>query len=325
MKIFGYFLLSLFVISGTAWSAPEICDLIDLPNCSGISKQSRRTSNQSYPSPATSASNNPAAVSFDRGLGVEVIHQAGNPLLFSVASGSGKLGGALISTNLENGFFGNRVVELDGTYFRRHENKKQYRSKKLTLALGGKLLRKTKYAVDAGILLKRHSEIGKINPGVGVSARIGLVSFGASVYQDDFQLLNEDFIKYPSGSVYDFQVLTDDYEEKFTVQTLSAGLRIKNVSIDAGLIKTKYKFYEDDSVIQIISGAVNYRNFLFNLATRSEASNAAKYEDGVLKLEKDQRSWYTGVQASLGKHLILGVAYNYFLLDEYSLNASLFF
>lgn len=325
MKISVYLLLALFVISSPVWAAPDICDLIDLPNCSGVSKQGRRTSNQSYPSPSTSASVNPATVSFDRGLGVEVVHQSGNPLLFSVASGSGKFGGALISTNLENGFFGNRVVELDGTYFRRNENKKQYRSKKMTFAFGAKLIRKNNYGVDAGILLKRHSEIGTINPGAGLSARIGPVSLGASIYKDDFQLLAEDVVLYPTGGVYDQQALTDDYEEKFTVQTLSAGIRIKNVSIDAGLISTKYKFYDEDSVIRIISASVNYRNYLFNLANRSETSSAAKYEDGMLTLEEGQQSWYTGAQVSLGKHVILGVAYNYFLLREFSLNGTLFF
>lgn len=325
MRIPGYFLLILFVLLNSAWGARDICDLIDLPNCSGVSKQGRRTSNQSYPSPSTSASINPATVSFDRGLGLEVIHQSGNPLLFSIASGSGKFGGALISTNLENAFFGNRVVELDGLYFRRNENKKQYRSKKLTFAFGAKLIRKNNYGIDAGLLIKRHSEIGKINPGAGLSARIGPVSLGASIYQDDFQLLQKDLVLYPTGGVYDFPVATEDYEEKFTVQTLSAGIRIKNVSLDAGLIKTKYKFYEDDSVIRIISTSVNYRNYLFNLATRTETSSAAKYEDGMLTLEKDQQNWYSGAQVSVGKHLILGVAYNYFLLREFSLNGTLFF
>lgn len=325
MKISGYFLLVLFVITNPVWGATDICDLIDLPKCSGVTKQGRRTSNQSYPSPSTSASINPATVSFDRGLGIEVIHQSGNPLLFSIASGSGKFGGALISTNLENGFFGNRVVELDGNYFRRNENKKQYRSKKMTFAFGAKLIRKNNYGIDAGFLIKRHSGIGKINPGAGVSARLGPISLGASIYQDDFKLFQKDLLLYPTGEVYDLQVVTSDYEEKFTVQTLSAGIRIKNVSIDGGLIKTKYKFYDEDSVIQIISTSVNYRNYLFNLATRTETSNASKYDDGILRLEKDQQSWYSGVQVSLGKHLVLGVAYNYFMLREFSLNGTLFF
>ncbi len=325
MKIAVIFLL-LLLSSCPLWGAPkDICDLIDLPNCSGVSKQGRRTSNQSYPSPSTSASLNPATVSFDRGLGLEVIHQSGNPLLFSVASGSGKFGGALISTNLENGFFGNRVVELDGVYFRRNDNKKQYRSKKLTFALGAKLIRKNNYGIDVGILFKRHSEIGTINPGAGLSARIGPVSLGASIYKDDFQLLQKDLVTYATGGVYDFSVVADDYQEKFTVQTLTAGIRIKNVSIDGGIISTKYKLYEEDSVIRILSASINYRNYLFNLANRSETSGAAKYEDGLLTLEKGQQNWYTGAQVSLGKHLILGVAYNYFLLREFSLNGTLFF
>lgn len=325
MKLSVYFLLCLFLITVPVWGATDICDLIDLPNCSGVSKQGRRTSNQSYPSPSTSASINPATVSFDRGLGVELIHQSGNPLLFSLASGSGKLGGALISTNLENSFFGNRVVELDGIYLRRNENKKQYKSKKLTFALGAKFIRKKKYGLDAGILFKRHSELGKINLGAGLSARIGPISLGASIYQDDFHLLLKDFIAYPTGGAYDFEVLNDDYEEKFVVQTFTAGIRIKNLSIDGGLIQTKYKLFQDDSVARIISASYNYRNYLFNLANRSDTSNAPKYEDGLLTMEEGQQSWFSSVQSSIGKNIIVGVAYNYFLFREFSLNGSLFF
>lgn len=324
MKFIALFFILFFGMNRLTWGK-DLCDLLDLPNCSGVTKQGRRSSMQSLPSPATSASFNPASVSFDRGLGVEVIHQSGNPVLFSIASGSGKVGGALISTNLENGFFGNRVVELDGVFFRRLNNRKQYRSKKTTLALGIKLLQKNNYALDAGLLIKRHSEIEKINPGAGLSARIGFLTMGASIYQDDFQLLQQDVFKYTIGTIYDTQTLQGDYEEKFTVQTVSAGVRFWNLSLDAGVIKTKYKFYEEDTVTQIIASSVNYRNYLFNLATRLETSSALKYDKGVLVTEEAQRSWYTGVQVAWGKHLILGVAYNYFLLREFSMNGSVFF
>lgn len=287
--------------------ASEICDLLDLKNCSGVTKQGRRSSLLSLPSPTTSTILNPATVSFDRGLGLEVIHQSGNPLVFSLASGTGKIGGALISSSLENTFFGNRIYETSDDYFRRNEEKKQYKTNKTNLALGAKLIRKKNMALDVGLILKRHSEIKKINPGVGLSGRLGPITLGASVYQDDF------YIK------------VIDYSEKFSVATYSVGTKYRNFSIDAGVIKTRYERDEMDTTINLYAGSFVYRNFMFNLAYRNEISPTVKYIDGKLEEKKSTGDYFAGIQTSLGRHLIVGINYNYFLLRETSLSGTIFF
>ena len=318
------FSIGLLFFSGVASAQVDICDLLNLPRCTGVTKQSRRSSLQSLPSPATSANLNPATVSFDRGFGVEVFYQSNNPPLFSIASGSGRIGAILISSNIENTFFGNRLVELDGKYFERIDKNKQYESEKMSFAMGANLFRKNKSGVDVGIILKRHGEIKDINPGVGLSGRLGFLTFGASVYRDDFILHQKDAINYPIGT---YSTVFDDetYEEKFTVQTITGGLRIRNLSFDAAIIKSKYKHFQDDTVIKLFSGSIVYRNFMFNLATRNETSNAPKIEDGELVYKESHSSIYGGVQTSLGKHLVLGVNYNYFLLEEIAFNGTLFF
>lgn len=301
------FLFSLVVIPSFGSTPPDLCDILDLQNCSGVSKQGRRSSALSLPSPSTSSLLNPATTSFDRGLGVEAIHQSGNPVIFNVASGTGKVGAALISTSMENTFFSNRIYELDEEYLQRKKSKKQYRNKKVSLALAAKLWRKKSFAIDAGVILKRHSEIKRVNPGVGVSGRVGPITFGASVYQDDFHLE---------------QI---SYQERFHVVTYTIGTKIKNLNLDYGVISTKYEQDQANTRVNLVSASYIAGDFLFNLALRNENSPAPKFVDGSLRYQQSKSDLYGGVQASLGRYLIVGVNYNYFLLDEVSTMATLFF
>lgn len=283
----------------------DLCDILDLQNCSGVSKQGRRASALSLPSTSTASLLNPANVSFDRGLGLEAIHQSGNPVVFNLATGTGKVGAALISTSMENTFFGNRVYELDEDYLQRRKKKKQYRTKKISLSLGAKLLRKKHFSLDAGFILKRHSEIKRINPGVGISGRLGLLNFGASVYQDDFHLENS-------------------YQERFQVVSYSLGTKVKNLSLDYGVISTKYRQDSVNTRINLLSASYIMGDFMFNLALRNENSPAPKFIDGGLKFEESKGDIFGGVQASLGRYLIVGLNYNYFLLNEVSVMGTVF-
>ena len=169
----------------SSW-AKDICDILDLPNCNGVSKQSRRTSNFSLPSPATAANLNPANVSVDRGFGGEFLFQANNPVSFNIVGGSGKFGGALISPTLENSFFGVRVPELPEKFLVRNQDQKRFDTKKLNFALAGKIARQKNYGLDFGLLFKRHSEVQKLRTGFGLSGRAWMFNAGASFYKDDF-------------------------------------------------------------------------------------------------------------------------------------------
>jgi len=295
---------------------PTLCDIVNIPNCEGITKQARRNSMGSLPSTSSAANLNPANVSFDRGLGIEAIAQSGNSTVFNLATGTGKLGGALISSNVENGFFGNRTIESNEKYLSRNRYKKQFPSKKLTLALGRKVINQRKYALDAGVILKSHSQIRRINPGFGLSGRFQMFSFGASYYQDDFFLRQEDRPQ---------SITKESYAEKFMVTTYSAGVRIMNFSFDAGIIRSKIKFWDDETFINLYSASYRYKHLLLNVAKRLEASNMVYFENDTLTNRKYKNEVFGSLQVSLGKYLIAGIAYNYFLLRETSFNASLYF
>lgn len=321
------FLFTLCLIPDEALAqAKDICDVIKIPNCPAVSRQLRRSSMQSVPSPSVAASLNPANVTFDRGLGLELIFQPGNSVAWGFSSGTGRIGAALISSSLENSFFGNRIPEANEKYRERNELKKQYEHNKNTIAFGGRLFGKRKYNLDVGVILKRHKEIKKINPGVGLSGRLAFLTFGYSVYKDDFRIKTEDI---PSGTLFGYDAVVvalgkPVYDESFTVSTFSVGTRIGDLSLDYGVISSNYKYIEAQQT-RLIAASYAYKKFLFNFAQRHDNSMLPKYKDGDLDYTSlEDTNYYGGIQYSLGKHLIIGTAYNYFLLRDVTVNATFF-
>lgn len=319
-------LLGLVGISPATAKNPDVCDLIDLPNCKGVSKQNRRTSNYSLPSPATAANLNPANISIDRGLGGEFLFQASNPVSFNLMGGTGKFGGALISPTLENSFFGVRVPELDESFLERNVDQKRFDSKKLNLALAGKIFRGKDHGLDFGVLLKRHSEVKKIRTGFGLSGRYKFLNAGASMYKDDFWVDYEHTKDASTGLPYSVTTGEKSYQESFQVRTFSVGMKLGNLSLDAGKIITdKYEYTDKRVDITIYSASLAWENFLFNYGMRTEDSPAIpKYKDKALHTARIKKATYAGVQYSWWKPVVVGVHYNYFLLSELSATLTIF-
>lgn len=319
--MYFFFLTALFFSLDAFSQATDICEFIKVPNCRGVTRQLRRTSAGSIPSTTTAMSMNPANVSFDRGIGLDIMAQASNPLLFGLSTGTGRMGGALINGSIENSFFGNRAPEEPYAMADRVDASKQYRNKKLSIALGARLLQNKKVGLDLGVIVKRHPEVKKINPGVGLSGRIWKISFGASYYKDDYfiDLSN----RYQPGTNIPYP--EDSIQEKFNVTTYTVGTRIGDLALDYGVINTsKIDLYEDPTKISIFSASYHYNNFLLSGAVRKEHSNAPAIKDGLPEREVDKQSVYSGIQYSVNAHIILGLHYNYFLLKEPSLSLTLF-
>lgn len=252
------------------------------------------------------------------------MYQPNNPLGFSVVTGNGKVGGALITPNAENSFFGNRAIEIDEVYAMRRIDKKRYKTKKINLALGAKIIKAKNYAFDLGISLKRNPDVKKINPGVGFSARLWFLNFGAYVYKDDTKIALENYFDPQTQMPYYTRFSNSIYTETFTTMTFSVGTQIGNLSLDAGMIKTKYKFYANETSITIFSSAYNYNKFLFNLAYRKELSDNLKETNGILTMEREKTDYYGGVQYLWNKHVSTGLAYNNFLVHDISFTLTLF-
>lgn len=281
------------------------------------------STSKSQPSAATSANFNPSNISNIKGLGVETLFQPNNSLGFNLVTGNGKVGGALITPTAENSFFGNRSIEIEEDYAQRRAEKLRYKSNKINLALGAKIINKKNFAFDMGISVKRNSTVGKINPGLGFSSRLLFLNFGAYIYKDDTHLLLKG-TNLRTGQLYVDQYGTDFYTESFTAMTASVGTQIGSLSLDAGIIKSKYNFYENETFIKIYSSSYQYKSFLFNLAMRDEESDNVNEEDGVLTLERKKMFYYGGVQYLWNKHIKTGVAFNQFLVNDISFTLTLF-
>ncbi len=291
-----------------AQQGSTLCDVLNLPSCSNISRISRRSSQQSLPSTASSASLNPANVSYDKGLGVEAIHQSFNSSLFNLSTGNERIGGVLINSNLENSFFANRTPEVESERIEREINYKQFTTDKYSFALGSKIIKRKNFNLDLGILLKYNTDIHRLNPGAGLSSKIGPITLGASIYQDDYLLKSI------------------SYQERFTVLTYSAGTRIKNFAFDIGTIKSKYLYYQnEENTIYLYSFAYAFKNVLLNYAVRNEKGPFPDFFNNELKTKETKVDSFASIQWSIGKHLTLGISHNYFLLNELTLSTAIFF
>lgn len=291
-------------------------------NCGNASQSS---TSKSQPSSSIAANFNPSNISNIKGLGVETLYQPNNPVGFNVVTGNGKVGGALITPSAENSFFGNRAIEIDEVYAERRRLKKRYRTNKINVAVGAKLFKGKNHALDLGFSIKRNSDVKRFNPGVGLSAKLWFLTFGAYVYKDDTKIELGDYMDPYTFMYYQTKFGGNPtYTETFTARTFSVGTQIGSLSLDAGFINTKYKFYLNETSIAVYSSAYNYKKFLFNLAYRKESSDNLKETDGVLTFERDKKFIYGGVQYLWNKNVSTGIAYNNFLVNDISLTLTLF-
>ena len=279
---------------------------------------------KSLPSNSAASSLNPSNVSSVKGFGVETLYQKGNPLNFNIVSGNGKVG-ALISPSLENSFFGNRSVEIDDLSYTRRLNKKQFDNSKLNLSVGMKILSKKYIGIDLGLSAKRNPDIKKINPGAGINGRVAFLHFGAYFYQDDLKINLVDYVNPYTNVLYSTIYGSSIYQEKFSVETYTMGTNIRNLSIDTGVIKTRYKFYGENTRIYLYSSSYSYRKFLFNVAIRKEYSPNLAFYNGNMILMRKKSDYYYGVQYSVNNYFVLGLQYNNFLLNEWSGTLTIYF
>ncbi len=276
-----------------------------------------RAGSQSIPSQAAVASLNPSELSNVKGFGLETIYQSGNPLLFNIASGTGKVG-ALISPNLEGSFFGNRQVEIDTYYLERYVSKEQYRTKKLSGGIGAKIFANKNFGLSFGLAAKRNPDIRVINFGGGISARLWLISLGAFVYHDDVRFNLGSFLSPYTNQPYSEYYGASTYIEKFLVKTFTFGTKISKLSLDVGMVKTKYSFYPNETKIYIYSFSYPIKKLLVNFAKRIEYSDNLSVINDELVIQRKKENYYLGLQYGLTKNIVLGFNYNYFLLKELS-------
>ena len=313
--IFIFFIINL---ANTAKSE-DLCEFFMY--CPG---SSQRSGGKSLPSAIVSGQLNPSTLSKIKGLGLEAFYHPHNPVGFGLLTGSGKIG-ALVSANQENSFFGNRSIELDIDTFRRYEDSKRFDNKKLSFAAGAGLYNKNKIAFDVGVTAKWNPDIKKVRPGIGFSGNVYNFNLGYSIYYDDTLVKFGDALNPYTGHPYFIDYNAPTYKEVFVTQAYTIGTKLGDLFLDYGVIKTQYDFYRESTIIHLYSFSYNKNKWLYNLAIRREASPNWKYIKPVMVEQRKVTDLYLGLQYSHNKNLLLGLAYNRFLLNELSASVTLSF
>ena len=312
------YILILFSFISISRADEDLCKYFKY--CGGSS----RASSQSLPSSSSAANLNPSNISSVKGFGIETIYQPKNPLSYDIVTGDGKIG-ALVSPTLENSFFGNRSIEIDQVYYDRRRDKIQYKNKKFNLAVGANLVNKSKVGLDFGLSVKRNPDIKKLNWGVGLSARLSFLNFGAYVYQDDQKVDLQNYINPYTYIPYSIMHNSYSYQEKFLVKTFTVGAKIKNLTLDYGIIQTRYKFYTEDTHISLFSSSLSVKKLLFSLAIRKEESPNLLFTNIMLVVSRKKSATYYGLDYLLNSSIVAGMQYNYYLLNEWSAKLTIFF
>ena len=262
---------------------------------------------------------NPAAVPTEKGLGIEAINYSTTE--WSVVQGLGWAGAAISPANSEETFFGPPAIEYSTDYLNRYIAARKYESQKYTLASAFKLIDKSgsglsRFNLNLGAMIKYNKYTARITPGGGLTGSMGPFLFGYSYYLDETQLdpqLNSS-LRPPAS--------------RYSVQTFNVGLYLTSMVLNySNLQMTPENSSTPPSTVTVIMASLLTQRFIFNLAARTEDSSRPWYnpETSTLVLKQIKKEYFGGIQYRFTKNLMAGTFYNYYLFQELSLTATLFF
>lgn len=260
---------------------------------------------------------NPSAVPVEKGTGIEAIFFDG--VDFAIVKGFGRVGAGISMSNSEDTFFGAPSIELPEDNLQRQIDQEKYDSKKYTLATAFKVYGNKKSGMkqltaNLGVMGKYNTLTHSILGGAGISGKVGFFTYGYSVYRDETQL---DYSRYWGR---DGEKATTG----FFVETASLGAFLHSLAIDYSILRM---VTNDTWTISTLTTSLLLKRTIFTLATRTEVSQRPAYSSSSKALVRKERKYETflGAQFNVGKHLLAGLFYNYYNLDELSLGATVFF
>lgn len=279
----------------------------------------RRTNTSANPSTGSQLKINPSAVPTEKGWGIEGIYYKEDTDL-SFVRGNGRMGAAISPSNSEETFFGPPGFESFQDLWDRKYNKEKFESQKYTLAAAFNLVEKNgsgtdKYNLKLGLMAKYNKLSKAVSPGGGLSGAIGPISFGYSIY-DDQTYMDYGIYSTPPSEVY-----------KYRVHTYNFGIFLSSLALDYSNLRLENDDKTFTSTVHLITANLSLGRFIFTASQRKEDSPswAYNYETDQLEPKKYKEDYFGGIQFNFTSNIMLGVLYNYYLLREYSMTATLFF
>lgn len=334
MRIFLFVLFS-FLNSPVTYSKASVCDVLKLKYCNDSKRSLNRSAGASLPSVNSAAFNNPAAISLNKGLGIESIHYDGKAQL-GLITGTGRIGAAISNFPSDGTFFGNTAIESSNDFRKRSIEFGRFEQDKFILAgayniIGGS--RSKGFQADIGLIYRRHTEIEKDYFGGGLILSYNkILSIGASVYDDVYytnlsgktdtlidQNGNQSSVTYPSTP----SLIT---ETDYKVTSYVAGLKFSKLAIDYITFSSESQDEEiSDTKVSIYNISYFYRTWIFSYGRRFESSFQEVYLDEKFIEQKDKSNTFLGAQYATSGGFLLGGFINYYLYNELSIGLTYFF
>lgn len=259
---------------------------------------------------------NPAAVPTEKGLGMESIIFDGAD--FALVKGFGRVGAGISPSNSEETFFGPPSIEYEADYIERKVDSKKYPSQKYSAATAVNLWNNKKSGIkkaelNLGLLGRYNKLTRAVRGGAGVNGALGPITFGTSRYADQSQY--EDQLQNPVAKV----------TKNYYVNSLSVGLFLNSLALDYSLLRMQA---DSESTTTVITASLLLKRAMLTYAYRNENSDRPVWDKQTQMIDytkKNKKESFYGLQFNVGKYLLLGAFYNYYLLREYSLGATFFF
>lgn len=282
---------------------------------------SSRRSSSNNPSSGNQVRINPATVPTDEGFGIEGLFYK-SEVDVSLVRGTGRIGAAISPSNSEETFFGPPGFEMDLEYQNRKQEAQKLPNQKFNLSTSFNLINKQgspleTYTLNFGLMAKYNKLTSALNPGAGLSATWGALSLGGSIYNDETRV--------PFSSFYPAYV--DEITLKYQVQTYNVGLFLNSLILDYSHLRLTADEIQNPYEVSIISASLVLKNFVITAAKRTEDSDRPLYnfDTKLLETQKIKDDYFAGVQYRVRKNIMVGLFYNYYLLHEASIAATILF
>lgn len=279
----------------------------------------RSTSAPAYPSNNSRINVNPSAVPTDEGFGIETIVYRGYWDL-SLVKGTGRVGAAISPSNGEESFFGPPGFENSTNYFNRKMRQEKYTQQKYVLATAVNLYSNKadglgRFSLNAGAAGRYNKFTKALTPGAGITGIGGPFTFGFAYSQDETQI--DPAYTTPAAGTTTLRTSSETY---------SLGIYLNSLAVDYSLMRI-YGEGLGEFNVSLFTTSLMLKRAILTASLRTEVSGRPRFNRTEQTLTQDttKSNLFLGAQVSVTKTVMLGMFYNYYLLDEISAGGTLFF
>lgn len=309
------FIAVLVFLPSFVYADNSFCYLLE--NYCGKGRSTRSPSAQ--PSRTSRININPSAVPTEKGFGIEVIGFKDSGDL-GIVRGLGRVGAAISPSNSEETFFGAPGFEFYPEYLERKVERNKYRQQKYTFATAVNLWDRKASGLKAGslnigLMAKYNERTQATTPGGGLTGVLGPFSFGYSVYRDETLLEYTDSF----DSTYNFATKIQSIIETYTI-----GMYLNSVILDYSSLRLQNT---EVLTVELTTFSLLVQRWILSASQRKEKSSrlAFNFRTELLEPEFEKVEYFYSAQFKVTPNIMLGALYNYYLLREFAVSATILF